>query len=205
MCLEHYVRSAAQAESLDLYEQCRRECSQTGHVGGEANTVLHMSEVHMDLGNIRQAQALADEGLALRTAQGEPGQIGVALMYVGKAASTAGDYAQALDALQQAVSLTREHYWPAPGAALKLLAEAQLLAGDYAAALDSARQGADTFEASDHLIGRVRCLEVTGRIHEAAGDVPEAVASWQQASQLPGDRHFIEAPRLRANLARYGG
>lgn len=108
LSMARWQHGAHYSEALELAEQARSIRTQMGDVGGTAQTLLNMVQLHFARGKRQEALRCCQEAESLARAEGKRQLVARARNAMGVLSMTAGDYDAAEAHWQHALALSRE-------------------------------------------------------------------------------------------------
>ncbi|MFJ2649000.1 BTAD domain-containing putative transcriptional regulator [Streptomyces sp. NPDC087420] len=168
---------------------------------GEASALCNLSRLQMSQGRTDRAIALAQQGIDIYDQMGLTLRLANARYALGAALTQAGQHAEALEQLNEALVTfrkNRQRLWE--GTTYFRMAEAHLAAGQQAQAAQNAEQAlAFGCIGGDHT--RARVLTVLGRALKSIGENDRARVCWREALALVADETAPEAVEVSGLLS----
>jgi tetratricopeptide (TPR) repeat protein len=206
----NHWRAGRDEESMQASAEALRLLEQTG-AGWEqlSEAQLNLSQSLSRLQQPEQARELAERGLALRRAYGDPSSLAYGLHATGMVLREAGFPDRAAACHREASDLHRTTGQQRRlGWSLLRLAEALVDQGVHGEALEAADQAAEMLTGLGDRPGRGVALALLGRIRDEAGDPAGARAAWHDAYAVfegTSSPVSIELRKLLGLDAAFGG
>jgi tetratricopeptide (TPR) repeat protein len=179
-----------------------RAARQLGDLGGQAQAHRLLNLAHLQLGQLEEAGAHAQQALQLFGELGDlPGQARIHLNF-GRVLERQGHFRQALDQARKALELSRQQAgdWAGEADALNWVGWYHSQLGYHEHALEYCHQSLALHEGSGDWPGRADTWDSLGYAHHQLGHHDEAVACYEKALALwhdLGDRYQVAMTLLR--------
>lgn len=188
-------------EAAEWYKAARREAVRDDDPLRQAQALHGLGNARLRLGQLAPAEEHFTRAIALREAAGHRREAALSRIRLGEATTLGERYDRAAAHLARAhTDLTAEGAAYDAARALALLGQATALDGDRATGVRQLRDAHAAFTVLAARRWQVRSLEMLGRLAQAARELPEARALYEEARRLSRTLSPAETRRLEERL-----